>query len=75
MTKKEKQIEDLMTELKPCPFCGGEAVYEVYEVRKGYEATVSCCDCLSVMHTITHDTRAAAQKDVKFAWNRREFNK
>ena len=26
-----------MAELLPCPFCGGEAVLEPYNARKGYE--------------------------------------
>mgnify|MGYP002520035052 CR=1 FL=1 len=40
-------------ELKPCPFCGGEAVLEPYESRKGYEAYVLFVIQMKGIHTFT----------------------
>ena len=49
------------TELKPCPFCGGEAVLEAFNTRKGYEATIQCNGrCILYMSTITYDTEEEA---------------
>lgn len=62
-------------ELKPCPFCGGEAVLEPYESRKGYEAYVQCnSGCIVHMMTITYDTEEEAIEAVTKAWNRRAEN-
>ena len=63
------------TELKPCPFCGGEAVLEPYKARKGYEANIQCNGgCLALMRTITYDTEEEAIENVVKAWNRRADN-
>ena len=62
-------------ELKPCPFCGGEAVLEPYKARKGYEANIQCNGgCLALMRTITYDTEEEAVNNVVKAWNRRADN-
>lgn len=64
-----------VVELKPCPFCGGEAVLEENKVRKGYEAAVSCNDgCLLHMYTITYDDEETAVRKAIEAWNRRAEN-
>ena len=60
-----------MAELKPCPFCGGEAFLEPYRVRKGYEASIQCNQCLCSMSTITYDEEETAIEDIVKAWNRR----
>ena len=60
-----------MADLKPCPFCGGEALFEPYKARKGYEASIQCTQCLCGMSTITYDTEEEAEKAVTDAWNRR----
>ena len=60
-----------MKELKPCPFCGGEALLEPYEARKGYEASIQCNSCLGRMISITYDDEKTAVKKVIEAWNRR----
>ena len=58
--------------LKPCPFCGGEAVLEPYKSRKGYEANIQCNGgCILNMATITYDTEEEAIEAVTNAWNRR----
>lgn len=63
-----------MTELKPCPFCGGETFLEPYRVRKGYEASIQCNQCLCSMSTITYDEEETAIESVVKAWNRRVDN-
>lgn len=60
-----------MSELKPCPFCGGKAMIEQAKVRKGYETYIVCCGCLVDMPTITYDTQEEADKKAIKAWNRR----
>lgn len=60
-----------MMELKPCPFCGSEAMLESFKVRKGYEANVVCCECLVNMPTITYDTEEEAIQAVVRDWDRR----
>lgn len=60
-----------MDKLKPCPFCGGEALLEPYRARKGYEASIQCNQCLCSMSTITYDKEETAIEDVVKAWNRR----
>jgi Lar family restriction alleviation protein len=58
--------------LKPCPFCGGNAVMEPMKVRKGFEAVIHCNDdCLASICTITYETEQEAVKAVIEAWNRR----
>ena len=60
-----------MTELKPCPFCGGEVIMNSYPERKGYGAVVECVCCLLQMQTINYDTEEEAKRKVSEAWNRR----
>lgn len=60
-----------MAELKPCPFCGGEALLEEFIVRKGFEACIVCADCLVSMPTITYDTEKEARERAIEAWNKR----
>lgn len=60
-----------MDELKPCPFCGAEAIVE--EAQFGFEKTpryrVHCsgCTCELGWEFFTMET-------IKFAWNRRTEN-
>lgn len=64
-----------MTKLKPCPFCGGEALLNEFPVRKGYEASIQCdggCYCFALMTTITYDFPDQAREAVIAAWNRRD---
>ena len=51
------------TELKPCPFCGGEA--KVMDM--GYPHWVYCEECGAKVHGGTNDER-----DSIAAWNRRK---
>lgn len=67
-----------MTELKPCPFCGGEAVVDKYPVR-GYEPAVSfevrCSICGQkrvggYFDTVDKSEKWARRKAIE-AWNNR----
>ena len=51
-----------MTELKPCPFCGGEAKIS----DMGYPHWVFCEKCGARIHGYTTDERDSIE-----AWNRR----
>ena len=52
-----------MSELKPCPFCGGEALIDIYGAEGTYK--VICDDCGS-----TGGTRYEEAEAIK-AWNSR----
>ena len=75
MLAKVKLEDDAVGEitpvLRPCPFCGGEALLEPYKARKGYEASIQCNQCLASMATITYDEEETAVRKVVEAWNRR----
>ena len=59
-------------ELKPCPFCGGDAVLFERTARKGFEAYIACNgSCLATMDSITYDTQGEAVEAVTEKWNRR----
>lgn len=56
-------------ELKPCPFCGGEAEIEqcyLYGKIKGYMATCKKCGCQLKMYT--------SKQNAENCWNRRVDN-
>ena len=51
-------------ELKPCPFCGNDAVYHETDVKPGYQSSVvSCKKCTAIVGKC--DLTAAE------CWNRR----
>ena len=58
-----------MTELKKCPFCGGEANIESYDPYDGYQGnfTVWRVQCYQCRALIQRKTREKAIAD----WNRR----
>lgn len=57
-----------MSDLKPCPFCGGEGVMQEH-VFHGYMSTygVVCFDCCAETKQFYETVEDAAR-----AWNRRE---
>ena len=58
-----------MDELKPCPFCGGDAIIKAY--HKDYDdkcCIVSCVNC--DVETPMYEFRADAIE----AWNRRAYD-
>lgn len=57
------------TELKPCPFCGGEEISEAY--HKMFSMDVRCTiKCMNCMGEMTRSTKKKAEQ----AWNRRAKN-
>lgn len=67
-------------ELKPCPFCGGEAKQDVFVYKNAddsydYEAVIFCKSCVAVMHGASQydydDFSDDAINDLIEAWNRR----
>jgi len=70
-----------MTELKPCPFCGGKAVYETYtqEYAYGTKKPIIFCDLCKIEFAVEDDSpymdierdyEYRRQKTIE-AWNRR----
>ena len=66
-----------MTELKPCPFCGGEAVIEIVEPHSHILATFmpnygggAFIECQKCTCAISAETKEEAVE----AWNRRANN-
>lgn len=60
-----------MIKLKRCPFCGGEAGFECWIGRKGFEASVSCdCGAL-VTEGIYYDSQEEAEERTIKKWNKR----
>ena len=59
-------------ELKPCP-CGQEnPMIDVFQVRKGWQASVRCNGfCGATIHSITYDFKSEAVDSVIIRWNRR----
>lgn len=59
--------------LKPCPFCGNDAMLNEYKARSGYEASVQCSQCSASIASITYDTQQEATEEVVIEWNRRAY--
>ena len=59
-------------ELKPCPFCGGSAIFYSYDPFDGYQGNntmyaVECTKCVATVKGITEEI-------AKSKWNRRTDN-
>ena len=54
-----------MNDLKPCPFCGGEAKWRKYEFLNVASFYVECVDCDASSNRFDHLDEAVE------AWNRR----
>lgn len=58
--------------LKPCPFCGGEASYKIPDPQNGYDVGwIGCkkCRCFMNFYNNTRGINEATE-----AWNRRAEN-
>lgn len=64
-------------ELKPCPFCGGKALYELYHTVDGFYMPVMFCNWCKALVTFEgyEDYVGSGQhdgmKELREAWNRR----
>lgn len=63
----------MITELKPCPFCGGEA--KIFAYNEG-GICVKCMECLCQTQAVTDGSVAMCKQGNAFelvikAWNRR----
>ena len=54
-------------ELKPCPFCGGEAEL----VDTGYWSSVICKQCRTTSNAFVHSAKYCSADKATEAWNRR----
>lgn len=66
-----------MRELKPCPFCGGQAEIRVYLASNGKKSyTVRCKSMCAVTcgHVENGRWRATLKREAIEAWNRRADN-
>ena len=63
-----------MAELKPCPFCGGEAVLVSHSVCSGEIACVGDCNFTSAKfwdNMLNHEVEKKWTEKAIEAWNRR----
>lgn len=62
-----------MTEIKPCPFCGGtDMLVETYPLGEKYRTGIVCRSCLGGMDTMkSYPTSDEARSKAEEAWNRR----
>lgn len=77
IAQKEKG-EMSMNELKPCPFCGGEAEYVVRRdgmlIATLCPVAVKCKECGAVAAYVEASTEYCAKDKATELWNRRVEN-
>ena len=64
------EIKDTECELKPCPFCGGEAVMYLMHTKgyfQGFYVTCRTHKCRMTLHTKAYDKKHEAAD----SWNNR----
>lgn len=59
--------------LKPCPFCGGQAIlwYGTGSNGELYSAGIECSKCQASVPQLWRSDLETAQAEVREAWNRR----
>ena len=73
-----------MADLKPCPFCGSEVIYETYSQEYAYgtkKPEIFCNACKAIFSVEDDSPYMDIEKDFKYrkektieAWNRRVDN-
>lgn len=75
-SRKDREMIDMTQELKPCPFCGSRALYEIYQTIDGFEVPVMFCDMCKAMFTVEGaEDWVTGERDgmdeLRSAWNTR----
>lgn len=71
-TQNQRGNSELNSELKPCPFCGGEA--RIIVIEKGYKSIIECTThyCGFARHSFNNgETDEQVALRLTTAWNRR----
>lgn len=65
--------ESMTDELKPCPFCGGKVLYEVFYTIDGFDQPAMFCNWCKAMFTVegSEDWGIGGMSKLRDAWNRR----
>lgn len=60
-------------ELKPCPFCGGKSLYEVYHTIDGFTQPAMFCNWCKALFSVegSEDWGIDGMDRLRAAWNRR----
>ena len=76
ITKMRKKMNCIKPELKPCPFCKGKAIYEVYTFGSPAAdyARIYCSECGAFVRQDISAKYSAADEVVGFWNNRGEEN-
>ena len=61
----------MMTELKPCPFCGGKAMLDHSISGLNTTSFIRCNGCYVSTKRFVISTRASSDMEAIEAWNRR----
>lgn len=60
-----------MLEIKPCPFCGGKAIFKE---TAGYWCDVICEKCGAMIRCVLNNCDYSSKYEAIEAWNRRAEN-
>lgn len=63
-----------MPELKPCPFCGGEAELEHIRISHSDYSRIRCVKCIAKTELIIKSFTYSSDERAAEAWNRRDDN-
>lgn len=67
--RRERKMSEI--KLKPCPFCGGEAVFERDRIAGIYCVECANCKCMTTFQFDFGEGEEASRKKAADVWNRR----